>query len=124
MTYHVDRFFDAVTVLAGHGHVKQRLIRAYEENLADINDDELPIAVKQPFADLKQQLYRVTPLNGEAPVCASVRKMSAGEAGECAIAIVTLYREMLAGRQSQGENVVPLDTEELSPVPPFLVKSN
>jgi hypothetical protein len=124
MTYHVDRFFAAVSVLAGHGHIKQRLIRAYEDNLDDINDDELPVALQQSFADLKHQLYRVTPLKGEDPVCASVRKMSVGEAGECAKAIVTLYREIMAGRMSQSENVVPLDAEELSPVPPFLVKSN
>lgn len=124
MTYHDDRFFAAVSVLAGHGHIKQRLIRAYEENLADINDDELPIALQRSFADLKHQLYRVTPLKGEGPVCASVRKMSVGDAGECALAIVTLHREIVACRNSQSENVVPLESEESSPVPPFLVKSN
>jgi hypothetical protein len=124
MTYHVDRFFAAVSVLAGHGHIKQRLIRAYEDNLDEINDDELPAALQQSFGDLKRELYRVTPLKGEDPVCASVRKMSVGEAGECAMAIVTLYREITAGRMSQSENVVPLEAEELSPVPPFLVKSN
>jgi hypothetical protein len=124
MTYHVDRFFAAVSVLAGHGHIKQRLIKAYEENLDDINDDELPTALQQSFADLKHELYRVTPLKGEGPVCASVRKMSVGEAGECAMAIVTLHREIMAARMAQSENVVPLEAEELSPVPPFLVKSN
>jgi len=76
MSYHVDRFFAALSVLAGHGHIKQRLIRAYEDNLAEINEDELPVTAKQTFADLKQQMYRVSPLNGEGPICASVRKMS------------------------------------------------
>ena len=41
MTDHVDRFHAALLVLAGHGHVKQRLIKAFEENLADIQEDEL-----------------------------------------------------------------------------------
>jgi hypothetical protein len=124
MTYNVDCFYDAVSVLAGHGHIKQRLIRAYEENLADVNDDELPAALRQSFVDLNHQLHRVTPLKGEGPICASVRKMSVGEAGECAVAIVNLHRDLMVIRNSQGENVVPLETEELSPVPPFLVKSN
>ena len=124
MTYQDERFFAAVSVLAGHGHIKQRLIRAFEEHLADINDDELPVALQQSFADLKHQLYRVTPFKGEGPVCASVRKMSVGEAGECALAIVTLHREIMTGLHAQSEKVVPLETEELSPVPPFLVKSN
>ena len=76
MTNHVERFHAALTVLAGHGHIKQRLIKAYEENLVDINDDELPITLKQPFADLRLQMHSVSPLNGEGPICASVRKMS------------------------------------------------
>ena len=82
MSYHADRFYAAVAVLAGHGHIKQRLIKAYEDNLVAISEDELPIAVKQTFSDLKHQLNRVTPLNGEGAVCASVRKMSVDEAAE------------------------------------------
>ena len=35
MINHVDRFQAAVTVLAGNGHIKQRLIKAYDENLVD-----------------------------------------------------------------------------------------
>ena len=64
MTNHVERFHAALTVLAGHGHIKQRLIKAYEDNIVDINEDELPVALKQSFADLRRQMYGVTPLNG------------------------------------------------------------
>ena len=42
MTHHVDRFYAAVSVLAGDGHMKQRLIKAYQENLGDIAEDDLP----------------------------------------------------------------------------------
>ena len=52
MSYHEDRFYAAVSVLAGHGNKKQRLIKAYEDNLGAISEDELPIAVKQTFSDL------------------------------------------------------------------------
>ncbi len=46
MSNHINRFYAAVLVLGGHGHIKQRLVKAYEENLAVIEDKDLPIAVK------------------------------------------------------------------------------
>ena len=113
MTNHVDRFHAAVSVLAGNGRVKQRLTKAYGEYLADIEASDLPATVKQDFADLKSVMFRVDPLNGEGPVCASVRKMSVREAGEYARSVVSLYREILR-------------LERLQPVTPAvdLVKSN
>ena len=123
MSYHVDRFYAAVSVLAGHGHIKQRLIKAFEDNLVDLSEDELPIALKEPFADLRQQMHRVAPLNGEGPICASVRKMSIDEASECAVSVLALYRE-IATAANAGDVSLPLDDQEGDPVPPFLVKSN
>ena len=123
MTNHVDRFHAALTVLAGHGHIKQRLIKAYEDNLVDIHDDELPVAAKQPFADLTRQIHSVTPLNGEGPICASVRKMSIDEASDCAAAVVELFREV-ARQQDDKQVSMQLPEAEEVRVPPFLVKSN
>ena len=123
MSYHVDRFYTAVSVLTAHGHIKQRLIRAFEENLIDISEDELPIALKEEFADLKHQMYRVAPLNGEGPICASVRKMSIDEASDCAVSVLALYKEMVSAMYP-GDAALPLDGKEPEPVPPFLVKSN
>ena len=123
MSYHVDRFYAAVSVLAGHGHIKQRLIKAYEDNLGAISEDELPISVKQTFSDLKHQMHRVSPLNGEGPNCASVRKMSVEEATECSAAVVSLYREL--SRLSDSDTTVHgLAGKDAEVVPPFLVKSN
>ena len=123
MTNHVDRFHAAVTVLAGNGRVKQRLIRAYEENLLDIDTDDLPPAIRQDFADLKTSMYRVAPSNGEGPICASVRKMSSKEAGAWGMSIVALYRELMRlGEDSQA--VVAANQPEGDPVPPFLVKTS
>ncbi len=59
MSNHVNRFYAAVSVLAGHGRLKQRLVKAYEENLAVIEDEDLPIAVEQSFADLRHMMSRV-----------------------------------------------------------------
>ncbi len=123
MSYHVDRFYAAVSVLAGHGHIKQRLIKAYEDNLGEISEDELPTSVKKTFSNLKHQMHRVSPLNGEGPICASVRKMSVHEASECAVSVVSLYGELV--RLNHGDDMVlPLDGQEPDVVPPFLVKSN
>ena len=123
MSYHVDRFYAAVSVLAGHGHIKQRLIKAYEDNLGAISEDELPISVKQTFSDLKHQMHRVSPLNGEGPICASVRKMSVEEAAECAVTVVSVYGELarLSDSDTPIRGLAGKDTEV---VPPFLVKSN
>jgi hypothetical protein len=123
MSYHVDRFYAAVSALASHGHIKQRLIKAYEENLVEINDDELPIALKQSFSDLKRQMHRVTPSNGEGAICASVRKMSIDEASECAKSVVALFRE-ISRLGDSDQSILPFEGKEERIVPPFLVKTN
>ena len=120
MTYHVDRFYAAVATLAGDGHIKQRLIRAYQDNLADIEDDEVPVDLKESFADLKKRMYCVAPLNGEGAVRASVRKMSVREASECAVSVVSIYGELIK-RADEIQERLPLNDEKA--VPPFLVKS-
>ena len=58
MSNHVNRCYAAVSVPAGHGHIKQRLVKAYEENLAVIENEDLPLAVKQSFADLRHLMSR------------------------------------------------------------------
>ena len=122
MTYHVDLFYAAVTTLAGDGHIKQRLTRAYQDNLLAIEDDELPIELQEIFADLKQRMHIVAPLNGEGAIRGTVRKMSAREASECAKSVVCLYRELL--RQSDSaQRTLSLSGDEATVVPPFLVKS-
>jgi len=123
MSYQVDRFYAAVLVLAGHGHIKQRLKRAFEENLAAIDEDFLPISVQQTFVGIRQQMCQVAPLKGEGAVCASVRKMSPEQASYCAESIVSLYGELLRSVDG-GQTVLPLGQTERSGVPPFLVKSN
>ena len=118
---HVNRFYAAVSVLAGHGHIKQRLVKAYEENLAVIEDEDLPIAVKQSFADLRRMMSRVGPLNREGPIRASVRKMSVDDADECAHKIIDLYRDMIPYSDNPQKSL-PMQIGEQPAVPPVLVK--
>ncbi|MBT8099905.1 MAG: hypothetical protein KJO82_09150 [Gammaproteobacteria bacterium] len=122
MTNLVNRFYAAVSALAGDGHIKQRLIRAYQDNLDEIEDDELPIAMREPFAELTARMHNVAPLNGEGPVRASVRKMSCPEAGKCGESIVDLYAQMLKHADSAQVDL-PLSQDDAAPLPPFLVKS-
>jgi hypothetical protein len=110
-------------VLAGHGNIKQRLIQAFEENLASIEDAELPVAVKQSFADLRTLMSGVDPLNGEGRIRATVRKMSVIEADECAQMMIDLYTEMVQYRD-EASGAIPLGAGEKAVVPPFLIKSN
>lgn len=122
MAHPVDRFGTALAVLAGHGHIKMRLIKAFEDNLTDIDDELLPKPVCRSFQDLRRRLTAVAPLNGEGPICASVRKMSITEADECARIIVGLYGEIL-----QTEPDVSLayaeDQTTAVDVPAILLKS-
>ena len=120
MSNHVNCMHAAVSVLTGHGRIKQRLVKAYEENLAGIEDEDLPIAVKQSFANLRHMMSRVDPLNREGRIRASVRKMSVKEADECAHKMIELYRDMVRYSDNAQE---PLPIGKQPAVPPVLVKS-
>jgi hypothetical protein len=121
MSNHVERFYAALAVLAAHGDIKQRLIRAFEDHLGAIERDELPIAVKERFADMKSIMTGVEPLNGEGHVRATVRKMSIPEADHCARLMIDLYADML--RFGEEKEAAPGKAEERPVLPPFLVKS-
>jgi hypothetical protein len=97
-------------------------MNAYGDHLDDIDEEELPESIRESFANLRHEMYRVTPLNGEGPICASVRKMSAEDAGDCAVSVVSLYREMIS-HSDHGQVDLPLDHKNRRAVPAFLIKS-
>ena len=110
MSNHVKKFYEAVSVLGSHGHIKQRLIQAYEDNLAHIEYESLPAEVRQPFAELSRLMKQVEPLNGEGPIFASVRKMSIDQADDCARRIIDLYSDMIRSSiTSDGTIPLPVD---------------
>ena len=92
-------------------------------NIEPIDEDELPVPVRKSFADLKHLMHRVSPMNGEGPICASVRKMSVDEANKCAQIMVDIYGDMIRHHDS-GQTALPLQIDDRSAVPPFLIKSN
>ena len=50
MSNHVDRFYAAVSVIVSHGNIKQRLISAFEDHLSIIEDEELPVFIREKFS--------------------------------------------------------------------------
>jgi len=122
MSNHIDRFYAAVSAVAGHGDIKQRLIGAFEEHLAIIENDELPVVVRQDFIALRNLMTGVEPLNGEGRIRATVRKMSILEADNCARKMLDIYTDLV--RLDDGlPDIVPLSSDDQPVVPPFLVKS-
>lgn len=123
MTIQIDQLMAAVTVMAGNGHVKQRLIKAYEENLRGIDESELPASARKRMAELRRLMENVAPLNGEGPIRATVRKMSVHDTDRAAGLMVELLAEVIRhadGRQAR----LPLKGEEVASVPRFLAKSH
>ena len=123
MSKYVHRFYTAVSVLASHGYIKQRLVQAYEGSLTFIDTDDMPGALRKSFAELRRLMNQVAPLNGEGPICASVRKMSIEEADECAHRIIDLYSDMVRLSDSAQKNL-PLHVEDKPASTPVLVKAN
>ena len=127
MTTAVDRFVAAMHVLVGDGHVKQRLTKAYQDHLDNLDADELPAPLQGTFASLQARLHSTTPANTEGEICASVRKMSPREAGECAESLLAIYAELI--RRGDGRQPdLPLGRDpignEAEFVPPFLKSVN
>lgn len=119
----VDRFFAAVSVMAGDGHVKQRLVQAYEDNLQHVEEALLPADAREPFAELKLMMKSVAPLNGEGPIRATVRKMSAQDAARCGHLMLELLAVLIrCSAKGQGPKARK-SADERPSLPPFLVRS-
>ena len=97
-----DQLEAAVTALATHGALKDRLSTAYCNHLEDIDLQDLPLEAQQDFAELSKAMHAAHALPGDSIVRASVRKLSNEEAHRYATLIVRLYGvEML--HQDQHE---------------------
>lgn len=95
MCQFTDSFYSAVRTLAGDGHVKQRLLLAYTDNLDTLPDGEVPDSIRSRFAMLREAMHAARPLGNESPMVASVRKMSAADASSHAASIVAMFSELV-----------------------------
>lgn len=123
MSNHVDRFYAAVSVIVSHGNIKQRLIAAFEENLAAIEVADLPVPVREKFSELRRLMTGVEPLNSEGHIRATVRKMSTAEADECARRMLDIYSELSRYDLGADEPETIHIGGEQPRIPPFLVKN-
>ena len=86
-----ERFHNATLELVRSAPIKQRLISAYRRHLSDLQEEQLPGEIREPFGQVQRSLSGVPPLRGEDAVAASVRKMSNHDADECAALIVEIF---------------------------------
>ena len=81
----------AVTILIGHGALKDRLALAYGDCLEQLDEHDLPEEVQDDFAQLTQAMHRARALPGDSIVRASIRKLSNEEAQRYAALVVRIY---------------------------------
>jgi len=102
MCQFTDRFYSAVRTLAGSGRVKKRLLTAYLENLDSLADNDVPEAIREDFAQLRQAMHATKPIGEEPAPAAAVRKMSPREASRYSTSIVAMFSELVRAK-STGE---------------------
>jgi hypothetical protein len=81
----------AALSLAHSGAIKERLVEAFRNHLAEVNAEELPESLRPQFRLCHAALIRERPQPGEDAVRATVRKFSNSEADELACFVVRLY---------------------------------
>ncbi len=117
MSSTVDHFQAALQSLTRQGSINDRLTEAVRSHLALVEEEELPLELRETFRSFIQTLTREPPLlRGEDAVRATVRKMSSDEAAEVASAVVRMYAAVscssFADSRRKGPksalNVVPL----------------
>lgn len=85
-----ENFHKATLELAKSTALKQRLTDAFSRHLQDMPASDMPGELRADFESLCRRMTQVSPLRGESAVVATVRKMSQGEADDCATSIVAL----------------------------------
>lgn len=90
-----ERFFSAAQTLSSAGPIKQRLVNAYGNHLANLQTDEVPREIREEFLNLGSNFASVTPLRGETAIQASVRKMSDHDAATLSLRIINLMGSMV-----------------------------
>src|SRR5689334_8238568 len=114
MSHLAERFAEAVRTLVSDGSIKQRLSRAYGENLEGLDHEHLPAGVRREFGDLEAALSRIAPVGTETRVRANVQKMSVSEAARHATTIVNLYVELMS-QMGRAEPLKVVTTTKKTP---------
>jgi hypothetical protein len=117
-----DCLHSATLELVRSTPIKQRLVAAYRRNLSSLTEEQLPPEARTSFSKVMGMLAGVRPQRGEDAAVASVRKMSAQDADDCAALIVEIFglvtRADPAATQRQPAAVVQLRPIETNPAEP------
>ena len=96
-----ESFLAATAMLASAGPIKQRLLDAYRQHLAPLEQDQVPKEIREEFCSLTTCMSSVRPLRGETALQATVRKMSDSEAGLKATQIVNMLGTLARAQTPQ-----------------------
>ena len=99
-----ESFFAATAMLVSANPIKHRLLEAYRQHLATVDQEQLPKEIRDEFSSLATCMCSVRPLRGETAIQATVRKMSDAEAGLKATQIVNMLQVMV---RTQGQLRTP-----------------
>ena len=89
-----NMFDGAVRVLVGVGPIKQRLIEAWRDHLATLQEKDVPEALRPRLATLRHAMNMSRPTGGLSVAEVSVRKMSEKEAADHAVRILEIYGQL------------------------------
>jgi hypothetical protein len=106
----------AVTILTGHGALKDRLALAYSNCLEHLDEQDLPEETQSEFSQMSVAMHRARALPGDTIVRASIRKLSNEEALHFATLVVRIYGLRMADlsaarapvRSAPQRNATPL----------------
>jgi hypothetical protein len=109
-----DSLHSATLELVRSTPIKQRLICVHRRYLSTLAVEQLPTELRGTFAQVMRAFADVQPLRGEDAVVASVRKMSAQQADDCAALIVEMFGVLsrVESPQRQPAPVVQLRSVE------------
>jgi hypothetical protein len=111
-----ESLHSAILELVRSTPIKQRLIAAYRRHLSIIREDQLPAEARGSFSQMMRALAGVEPLRGEDAVTASVRKMSAQDADDCATLVVELFGMVSRSNEGAGAQRHPATIVQLRSV--------
>ena len=86
----------AVRILVGAGPVKQRLIDAWRQHLAALQEKDVPDGLRLRLTTLRAAMHTAHPTGGMSAPEVSVRKMSDGDAASHAVRVLEMYAQLCA----------------------------
>lgn len=110
----------AVTILVGHGALKDRLALAYADCLEQLDEQDLPIEVQDEFAQMTQAMHRARALPGDNIVRASIRKLSNEEAQRYAALVLRMYGLRMSDLAAARTPVRPPASRSATPLTALL----